>query len=64
MILSQIPNKRIYCKNCFNYYITWDKKFPHGCKLWGIKSLNMPSIAVLHSKGNVCEYYQRKEMNQ
>ncbi len=42
LISNDSDAKRIYCKNCINYYITWDKKFPHGCKLWGIKSMQMP----------------------
>jgi hypothetical protein len=55
--------KRVYCKNCTNYYITWDKKFPHGCKLWGIKSMHMPSVVVYRSKGSTCEYYKKREGN-
>ncbi len=53
--------RRIYCKDCMYYYITWDKKFPHGCKLWGIKSMHMPSVVVYRSKGSPCEYFKKKK---
>ncbi len=55
------PVKRVYCKSCLHYYITWDKRFPNGCRFWGIKSSHLPSVTVYRSNGTVCEYHQKNE---
>ncbi|PAB59184.1 uracil-DNA glycosylase [Anaeromicrobium sediminis] len=52
-----MDNQRIYCKKCKHYYITWNNKFPNGCKLYGIKSNQLPSILVYRSTGKKCEYF-------
>lgn len=52
--------KRIDCKKCKNYYITWDMQFPYGCKLFSIKSKQMPNIVIYQSLGKHCEAYEDK----
>ena len=48
------------CKNCKFFYITWDKKFPYGCKLYEIKSKTTPDAQVLVNTGIACLGYQPK----
>jgi len=50
----------INCVKCTNYQVTWNVNFPHGCKLWGIKSKNMPSRAVFESTGSDCPHFKAK----
>ena len=57
--IPMIP-PRINCKKCLHYYVTWDVKFPNGCKLFGIKSKNDPYLIVFQSLAKPCENYQPK----
>jgi hypothetical protein len=50
--------KRIECRKCKHYYITWDKNFPYGCKLFKVKSKQMPCVIVYQSIGKQCENYE------
>lgn len=49
------------CKNCAHYYITWDVKFPYGCRLFGFKSKGEPSMTVFKSLGKKCDNFIEKE---
>ena len=42
------------CIRCQNYYITWDKDFPHGCKAMGFKSHKIPYTVVREASGSEC----------
>lgn len=48
----------INCIKCKNFYVTWDKNYPRGCKLYGFKSFRLPSVLVLESTGAVCKNYE------
>lgn len=54
------PAKRINCNNCVNFYVTWDVKFPYGCRAMKFKSKKRPSTAVLQSSGMPCMLFKRK----
>ncbi|MCX7711001.1 MAG: uracil-DNA glycosylase [Clostridia bacterium] len=51
----------VNCQKCLHYYITWDPKFPYGCKLFGVKSRQAPSVIVYQSLGKACENYKENE---
>ena len=52
----------IDCHKCEHYYVTWDKKFPHGCRAMNFKSLQFPSIVVQNSTlGENCLLFEKKE---
>jgi hypothetical protein len=53
-------NEKINCTKCMYYYITWDSSFPRGCKIYGFKSLNSPSILVKQSSGISCGKFTPK----
>ncbi|APC42469.1 uracil-DNA glycosylase [Clostridium estertheticum] len=53
--------EKINCSKCIYYYITWDPAFPKGCKLYGFKSPNLPSILVKQSSGIACGKFTPKE---
>ena len=50
----------IDCRKCRHYYITWDKKFPYGCKAIGFKSAKSPSLEVYAASGQVCLQFEDK----
>jgi hypothetical protein len=56
-----MSNEKINCLKCKYYYITWDPAFPKGCKLFGFKSLNLPSMLVKQSSGLPCGKFAPKE---
>lgn len=54
--------KEVYinCLKCKNFMVTWDKRFPKGCKLFGFKGAIMPSTMVFQSTGAPCQNFQEK----
>ncbi len=55
-----MDSKGIDCKNCIHYYITWDRKFPYGCKAIQFKSARLPSLEVLAASGIACLRFEEK----
>jgi hypothetical protein len=45
---------------CVHFYVTWDPQFPKGCKAFGFKSPQMPSVTVLSSSGKPCMNFEAK----
>jgi hypothetical protein len=58
--LNEKPKKRINCLKCENFYVTWEKKFPNGCRAYGFKTKHMPSMDVLSSSGVECQLFKEK----
>lgn len=55
-----MTNPTVDCVQCKHYYVTWDKDFPKGCKLFGFKSKNAPSYLVYEATGAPCEHCEEK----
>ncbi|AST93823.1 uracil-DNA glycosylase [Sutcliffiella sp. NC1] len=55
--------KRINCLHCKHYYVTWDRKYPKGCRAFGFKTSTMPSLTVFRSSGSPCMNYTDKRKN-
>lgn len=53
----------INCIKCKNYYVTWDNSFPKGCKLFGFKSRQLPSVLVKQATGSECKNFEEKLKN-
>jgi len=57
-------NDRVDCITCSHYYVTWDKNFPNGCKLFEFKTRRLPSQLVKESTGDNCKnYIEKKKRN-
>ncbi|HEY8343564.1 MAG TPA: uracil-DNA glycosylase [Bacillota bacterium] len=52
--------KKTDCLKCKYYYVTWEQKFPNGCKFFGFKSQYRPSLVVWQTTGQKCEAYTIK----
>ncbi|MDR2724632.1 MAG: uracil-DNA glycosylase [Candidatus Adiutrix sp.] len=52
--------KAVNCRRCRYYYITWEASTPHGCRLMGFKSRNLPSTVVRRSSGQDCQAFRLK----
>ncbi|WP_342515549.1 hypothetical protein [Sutcliffiella sp. FSL R7-0096] len=46
---------------CKHYYVTWDANFPKGCRAFGFKTNQVPSVAVLRSSGSPCLKFESKD---
>jgi hypothetical protein len=52
--------EKIDCFNCVHFAVTWEPNHPRSCKLFGFKTVQLPSIAVEKSSGEPCGGFQRK----
>lgn len=60
LIGSMTQQKKADCRRCRHYYVTWDKRTPHGCRAMKFKSKMLPNIVVLRSAGHPCLLFERK----
>jgi len=51
----------IECRKCKHFFITWDPKNPYGCRIFGMKTKQMPSVEVFATSGKECLKFQKKE---
>ncbi len=58
--LRKMKKEKLNCYKCTHYFITWDNKFPRGCKAMHFKSRQMPSALVLKSSGAQCLKFRPK----
>jgi hypothetical protein len=54
----------INCFSCESFYITYDKKYPYGCRIIGFKSIRMPSADVYANSDMECGLFRQKEKKQ
>ncbi|MFK5936974.1 MAG: uracil-DNA glycosylase [Sulfurimonas sp.] len=52
--------KKINCRRCQYYFVTWENAKPHGCKAYGFKSAQIPSMVVFQSSGVACSLFKQK----
>jgi len=48
------------CRTCQFFQVTWDKNFPYGCKAFGMKTKQTPSVEVKLTSGKDCLKYRPK----
>lgn len=48
------------CHDCENFFVTWDNKAPMGCRSFGFKGKQLPSLVVLQTTGQQCCYFRDK----
>lgn len=56
-----MDEKTVNCFECRYFYITWDDKFPRGCRAMKFKSREMPSKVVYASSGVECLKFKKKK---
>ena len=51
------------CHKCIHYYVTWDPKFPHGCRAMDFKSRRYPinEVRDIMSGENCLLFTTRKD---
>ncbi|MFW6215105.1 MAG: hypothetical protein ACOC45_04080 [Alkalispirochaetaceae bacterium] len=58
--MEQGPDRPPDCLTCVHFYVTWNKRFPRGCRLFGLQSRELPSHVVFRNTQRHCPAYQRK----
>jgi len=53
--------RNVDCRKCINFYITWDKKYPRGCRAMGFTCREMPSVIVYKASGAECLRFEEKK---
>ncbi len=51
----------INCFFCEHFFITYEARFPYGCRAMGFKSARMPSVDVFSNSEMDCTLFVRKE---
>jgi hypothetical protein len=52
------------CLDCRHFYVTWDARFPRGCRAYGVASRELPSVVVLQATGQKCATFVLSERIQ
>jgi hypothetical protein len=55
------PTTTINCFSCEHFHITYEAKFPYGCRVMGFKSVRMPSVDVFVNSEMDCNLFTLKE---
>ncbi|MBN2782256.1 MAG: uracil-DNA glycosylase [Campylobacterales bacterium] len=58
-----MSNKKINCRRCVYFFVTWQPNNPYGCKAYGFKSKMIPSMVVFQSSGRDCEMFRAKNIS-
>ncbi|MDR2484759.1 MAG: hypothetical protein LBD55_05140 [Treponema sp.] len=60
---GQTPNppKAPDCIKCLHFKVTWEPAYPRSCRIFGIKSRNLPSVEVFRATGRHCPSFQATE---
>ena len=53
-------SKHIDCNSCAHFFITWNKRFPFGCRAMGFMSANLPNKDVFEVEGRDCLAFKDK----
>jgi len=48
------------CLKCAHFFVTWEPEFPRGCRVFGIKTRNMPSWDVRAAPGVNCPAFEAR----
>jgi hypothetical protein len=52
--------KAALCWRCTHYFVTYDARFPHGCRAMGFKSARLPHTEVAAATGTTCVTFAAK----
>lgn len=56
-----VPRRRgDLCSACVHYFVTWERRQPHGCRAMGFKSAKRPCLVVHRSSGAACRSFVEK----
>ncbi|MDA3941400.1 MAG: hypothetical protein PF693_19185 [Spirochaetia bacterium] len=54
-----IPDRPPNCLKCIHFKVTWEPHFPRSCSIFGVKSKNLPSVAVKRATDKNCPAFKK-----
>ena len=48
------------CTKCAHYFITYNVRFPYGCRAMGFKSRQLPQQEIFRLTGMACQTFERR----
>tara|TARA_E500000331_G_C16905429_1_gene560974 strand:+ start:31 stop:231 length:201 start_codon:yes stop_codon:yes gene_type:complete len=51
------------CSNCSHFYVTYQTKFPYGCRAFGVISKKTPYLEIRKVSGTNCALFSKKKIN-
>ena len=48
------------CTKCAHYFITYNVRFPYGCRIMGFKSRRLPQEEIFSLTGVACQTFERR----
>jgi hypothetical protein len=55
------PTRPPNCLQCRHFFVTWDTTFPRGCRVFEVKTRELPSRVVYRATGKHCPAFERRE---
>jgi hypothetical protein len=52
------PGSPPNCLKCHHFRVSWDPRFPRACRVFEIKSRELPSLEVYKATGTHCPSFQ------
>jgi hypothetical protein len=46
------------CLRCRHFHVSWDPQFPRACRVFEIKSRELPSLEVYRATGTHCPSFE------
>lgn len=62
--VSEARPRELECRRCRHYFVTHDPRAPHGCRLFAIKSRNLPAVEVGRASGRECQAYEPRTVRR
>jgi len=59
-----VPTQQPKCTQCVHYFITYDPRFPYGCRAMNFKSRTLPQNEVEAASGMPCQMFQARSKTQ
>ncbi len=58
---GSLPARAPNCLKCEFFAVSWDPDFPRSCRVFGVKSRELPSVVVYQSTGRHCPAFRESE---
>lgn len=59
-VTNDSTNHNIDCRKCVHFFVTWEKSCPYGCRAYGFKGPQIPSMVVKSSSGENCSFFRQR----
>ena len=58
---KQIQTAKVNCLACRHFFITYNPRFPYGCRAASFKSRFLPAQEMFRNSGLMCQLFEEKD---